>query len=302
MSGAEPAASTQRSGSITYPGGALYFGPGHPTLCVNDQMGYIYEDPRVLAELQAGRLDALIRLAEQGIAAGMTCINVQLMHYTLDQRTLIPRVIETLVERTGCAIAIDTRDAVALELGLQAYQPYKAFCNVVNGEWENLHTFLPIIARYGGAVGTALVYEGGIPQTVSERVRVARRIVETAESYGIPREDVAIDCVCLPSSVAPASMPVTLQTIRAVHEELGAPTLLGISNAGVMMPEPELLALAYLMAATANGLDVAMVSPATPMIDGLVAAMDFLTGTDPYGRRYLDWYRKSRGLPTRFAP
>ncbi|MGC8827719.1 MAG: dihydropteroate synthase, partial [Anaerolineae bacterium] len=168
------------------------------------------------------RLDALIQLAERGIAAGKTCINVQLMHYTLDQRTLIPRVIETLVERTGCAIAIDTRDAVALELGLQAYRPYKALCNVVNGEWENLHMFLPIIAKYGTAIGTALVDEQGIPQTVGERLRVARRIVEAAEAYGIPREDVAIDCVCLPASVAPNSMPTALRTIQAVHEELGA--------------------------------------------------------------------------------
>lgn len=301
MSGTEPAAGTPHSGSITYPSGTLYFGPGHPTLCVNDQMGYIYEDPQVLAELQAGRLDPLIRLAEQGIAAGMTCINVQLMHYTLDQRKLIPQVIETLVERTGCAVAIDTRDPVALEMGLRAYQPYKALCNVVNGEWENLHTFLPIIAKYGAAVGTALVYEQGIPQTIEERLVVARRIVETAESYGIPREDVAIDCVCLPSSVAPNSMPTTLRTIQAVHAELGAPTLLGISNAGVMMPEHELLDLAYLVAAVSWGLDVAMVSPTTPLIDGMAPAIDFLAGKDPYGGRYLSWYRRKHGLSGRFA-
>ncbi|MGQ9516712.1 MAG: dihydropteroate synthase [Anaerolineae bacterium] len=301
VSGTEPAAGPRRPGTITYPGGTLHFGPGQPTLCVNDQMGYIYEDPRVLAELQAGRLDALIRLAEQGIAAGMTCINVQLMHYTLDQRALIPKVIETLVERKGCAIAIDTRDAVVLEWGLRAYQPYKALCNVVNGEWENLRTFLPIIAKYGAAAGTALVYERGIPQTVQERVEVARRIVEAAEACGIPREDVAMDCVCLPSSVSPNSMPVTLRTIQAVHEELGAPTLLGISNAGVMMPEHELLDLAYLIAAVAHGLDVAMVSPTTPLIDGMVPAIDFLSGKDVYGQRYLDWYRRKQGLPSRLA-
>lgn len=262
-------------------------------------MGYLYDDPAVLADLQAGRLESLVHLAEQGISAGMMCINVQLMHYTLDQRTLIPRVIRTLVESTGCAISIDTRDPVALELGLQAYRPYKALCNVVNGEWENLHTFLPVIAHYGAAIGTALVYEKGVPQSVEERVEVARRIVETAEAYGIPREDVAVDCVCLPSSVVPDSMHTTLSTIEAVHEELGAPTLLGISNAGVMMPEHELLDLAYLIAAVSTGLDVAMVSPTTPLIDGIVPAMDFLSGKDPYGKRFLNWYRARQGLPER---
>jgi len=279
-------------GTITYPGGTITFGPGQPTLCVNDQMGYYYERPEILAELQDGRLDTMVQLARDGIAVGMQCINVQLMEKSLDQMDLVPRTIETLVEETGCAIAIDTRDPEVLEAGLKVYSPYKALCNVVNGEWDNLHTFLPIVARYGGAVGTALVYEEGIPQTVVERVKVARRIVETAESYGIARGDVAIDCICLPSSVAPDSMRTTLETIAAVRSDLGVATLLGTSNAGVMMPQPELLDLAYLIAAASYGLDVSMTNPATPMVEGMVNAIDFLLGTDMYGKGYLSWHRE----------
>ena len=82
---------------------------------------------------------------------------------------------------------------------------------------------LPIIARHGAAIGTSLVYEGGVPQTF-ERLMVARRIVDAAEAHGIPREDVLIDAVCLPSSVVPGSIRVTLETLRAI-QELGAPTL-----------------------------------------------------------------------------
>ena len=282
-------------GTITYPGGTIPFGPGQPTLCVNDQMGYYYERSDVLADLHAGRLDVLVQLARDGMAVGMPCINVQLMERSLDQMYLVPRTIETLVESTGCAIAIDTRDPGVLAAGLEAYRPYKALCNVVNGEWDNLHTFLPIIARYGGAVGTALVYEGGVPQSVAERLMVARRIVETAESYGIAREDVAIDCICLPSSVAPASMPTTLETIAAVRDELGVATLLGTSNAGTMMPNPEVLDLAYLMAAVSCGLDVSMTNPATPLVEGMVRGIDFLMGTDMYGKGYLSWYRRNAG-------
>jgi len=226
------------------------------------------------------------------MAVGMPCINVQLMERSLNQIDLVPRTIETLVEETGCAIAIDTRDAGVLAAGLEAYRPYKALCNVVNGEWDNLHTFLPIIARYGGAVGTALVYEKGVPQTVAERLLVARRIVETAESYGIARQDIAIDCICLPTSVAPASMRTTLETIAAVRDELGVATLLGTSNAGTMMPKPELLDLAYLIAAASFGLDVSMTNPATPLVEGMVHAIDFLMGTDMYGKGYLSWYRR----------
>ena len=34
---------------------------------------------------------------------------------------------------------------------------------------------LPIIAEHGAVAGTALVYENGLPETVEERINVARR-------------------------------------------------------------------------------------------------------------------------------
>ena len=151
---------------------------------------------------------------------------------------------------------------------------------------------LPIIAKHGAAIGTALVYEQGIPQTVKERVYVARRIVEMAEEHGISRQDVMIDAICLPSGVAADSMRVTLETLKAFHDELGVPTLLGISNAGFMMPNPRMIDLAYLIAGISWGLDVAMIDPFTPYLPWLARTMDFLTGIDPYAQEYLA-YRDS---------
>jgi 5-methyltetrahydrofolate--homocysteine methyltransferase len=167
-------------------------------------------------------------------------------------------------------------------------------CNSVNGEWHNLKAMLPIVARHGAAIGTALVYEKGVPRTVEERLFVARRIVSAAEAHGIPRQDLMIDAVCLPSGVAPDSMRVTLQTIQALHDELGVATLLGISNAGFMMPNPRMIDLAYFMASAAWGLDVAMIDPYTPHLPWLQLAMDFLLGTDPYAGQYLSYYRANR--------
>jgi len=280
-------------GALTCPRGELPFGAGRSTLLVNDQIGYCYEDPAVLAELQAGRLEPLIEVAREGLAAGVQVVNVQLMERSLEEEELLPRAVRALSEETGCAIAVDTRQPAVLERTLAGY-PYKAMCNVVTGEWGVLETMLPIVARYGGAVGTALVYEKGVPLTVEERLLVARRIVEAAEAHGIPRHDVMIDCTCLPAAVMPDSMRVTLQTIAAVKAELSVPTLLGISNAGFLMPEPTQIDLAYLLAAVAWGLDVALVNPRTPLLAEEIRAIDFLTGKDAYAKGYLNWYRRRR--------
>jgi 5-methyltetrahydrofolate--homocysteine methyltransferase len=283
-------------GAISFPGGVIRFGRGAPTLCVNDQCGYYYERPQVLCELHEGRFDSLIELARQGMASGLTVFNVQLMEASLldQESSLLPAAVSAIFEATGCGIAVDSRDPATVDRALAAY-PHKAMCNSVTGERDNLQAMLPVIAKHGAAVGTALVYEKGVPETIEERLYVARRIVEAAEAHGIPREDVMIDAVCLPSAVAPDSMRVTLQTLKALHEELDVPTLLGISNAGFMMPNPRPIDLAYLIAAVSWGLDVAMVDPFTPHLAEEIRAIDFLAGKDPYAKGYLDYYRANVG-------
>lgn len=279
-------------GSLSYPGGVISFGPGQPVLCVNDQCGYAYERPEVLAELHQGRFDSLVKLAQAGLELGFPVFNVQLMEPGLigRERELVPAAVARIYQATGCCIAVDSRDPVVVDLALSAY-PYKAMCNSVNGELENLKTMLPVIARHGAAIGTALVYEKGIPRTVAERLFVARRILTLAQEHGIPRQDVMIDAVCLPAGVAPDSMRLTLETLKAFHDELGAVTLLGISNAGFMMPNPRLIDMAFFIAAVSWGLDVAMIDPFTPYLPWLSRTMDFLTGVDPYAAGYLAYYR-----------
>lgn len=288
-----PTDPTTAPGTLTCAQGVIPFGPGCPTLLVNDQMGYYYGRPEVLAELREGNFTSLIELARAGQAIGIQVVNVQLMEPTLNEMELLPEVVRVLHETTGCAISVDSRDPNVVDAALAAY-PHKALCNSINGEMAVLEAMLPIVAKHGAAVTGSLVYEGGVPRTVEERLYVGRRIVEAAEAHGIPRQDVILDAVCLPSSVEPDSMRTTLRTLEAFHRELGVPTLLGISNAGFLMPEPEKIDLAYLIAAVAWGLDVAMVNPFTPLLAEEIRAVDFLVGKDPYARGYLAYYRQRR--------
>lgn len=285
-----PAYEKYTPGTLMCAYGVIPFGPGRPTLLVNDQMGYYYGKPEVLAELHEGRFDSLIELVRAGQAIGIQVVNIQLMEPSLNELDLVPKVTKSLYEATGCAIAVDSRDPEVVDRGLAAY-PHKALCNSINGEIHVLEAMLPIVVEHGAAVSGSLVYEKGVPKTVEERLYVARRIVEAAEDHGIPREDVILDAVCLPSSAMPDSMRTTLQTLDAFHRELGISTLLGISNAGFLMPEPGLIDLAYLVAAVSWGLDVAMVNPFTPLLAEEIRAIDFLMGKDLYAREYLAYYR-----------
>ncbi len=272
--------------------GELHIGPAHPTVLINDQVRVMDQRPEVLAQLREGRLDALLEAAEQGRRAGVDMVDILLTHHELDEVELLPRLACAVHDAVGCPIALDSRHPSALEAALRALQPYKALVNSVAAERESLETLLPIVKRYGAAVvGMPIGHRHGLPRTVEGRLEEARVIVETAARYGIPKEDILIDAICLASSAEPGSMAVTLQTLKALHEDLGVATILGIGNAGFGMPRQTSVDLAYLIAAIPWGLDAALVDPRTPELLPAVRAADFLAGKDPYGLRYIAYWR-----------
>jgi 5-methyltetrahydrofolate--homocysteine methyltransferase len=281
--------------ALTSRNGTLEFGPGLSTLLINDQLRVMDQSPEVLAELQEGRLDKLIDLARFGQQVGTDMVDILINHPDLDETDLLPRIALAVHEEIGCPISLDSRDPQALDAALSALQPYKALINSVTAETDSLETLLSIAAKHGAAVvGMPIGHLHGMPKTVEGRLAEAHVIIESAKAYGIPRENLVIDAICLASAAEPGSMQVTLETLSALHRELEVTTILGIGNAGFGMPDQTRVDLAYLLAAVPWGLDAALVDPATPGLVESVRAIDFLVALDPYGLRYIDHFRAKR--------
>ena len=74
--------------------------------------------------------------------------------------------------------------------------------NSVNGEQAVLDRILPLVRKYGAAVVGLTLDEHGIPAAAEERFSIAENVLcAPRKSYGIPREDVCIDCLTLTVSV-----------------------------------------------------------------------------------------------------
>jgi 5-methyltetrahydrofolate--homocysteine methyltransferase len=278
--------------TLTSPNGPLVIGPGKPTVLVNDQLRVMDQEPRMLEELRAGKMDFLLEAAQQGQRAGMDMVDILLAHIDLDEAELLPRAAGAVQEQLGCPISLDTRDPLALEAALKALQPYKCLVNSISAEPDPLETLVPIAARYQAAVVAMPVGGAGIPATVEERLEQTSVILEACRSAGIPEEDIVVDAICMASSALPDSMQVTLETLQALEEELNLATILGIGNAGFGMPEQTVIDLAYLIAAVPWGLHSALVDPSTSGLLETVRAVDFLTNRDAYGERYIQLYRE----------
>ena len=131
--------------------------------------------------------------------------------------------------------------------------------------------------------------DDGIPSDPARRVAIAHRIVERAESMGIPRQDVILDCLVLTVATENDAALVTLEAVRRVKAELGLNQTLGASNVSYGLPEREVLNQAFLAMAITAGVTCPTVN--ADRVRQAVAATDLLMGRDQYARRYIRAYR-----------
>lgn len=228
-------------------------------------------------------MERAIEQAEAG--ADILDINVGLPG--LDEAEMMGQVVRAVQSVVDLPLQIDSSDPAAIEAGLRACHG-KAIVNSVNAEPETLHRILPLVRKYGAAVVGLTMDKGGIPQTAEERIELARRIVQTALSYGIPKRDVFIDCLTLTVSAQQDQAQETLKAVRMVHEWMGLHCVLGVSNISFGLPARSHVTVSFLTQAMACGLDLPIVNPNQREIMDAVAAFRAISGEDQDCGAYID--------------
>ena len=241
--------------------------------------------------LREGNLDYIAQRAVEQQDAGAEILDVNVGLPGLDEPDLMRRTVKALQAAVDLPLQIDSSDPKTIEAGLRAYNG-KAIVNSVNGKAEVLDAILPLCKKYGAAVVGLCMDENGIPQTWRERVAIARRILDAALAHGIAKEDVFIDCLTLTVSAQQEQALETLRALRAVREELGLRTVLGVSNISFGLPARETITVSFLTQAMHAGLDLPIVNPNQRAVMDAVAAFRVLSGQDrdseAYIRRFAD--------------
>jgi 5-methyltetrahydrofolate--homocysteine methyltransferase len=266
------------------------FGPGLPTIIIAERINPTGRKS-LAEELKQGKLDIVESDAIRQTQAGAHIIDVNVGAVSVNEVDMLPKAIRKVLEATDRPICIDSANPKALKAALEVY-PYKALINSVNGKEESMEEILPLVKESGCAVICLTMDESGIKNDVESRLNVARKIIKRAESLGIKRDDLVVDCLVMAASTDSNSGKITLETMRRVVEELGVSTTLGASNISFGMPNRDLLNIHFITMGIINGLCAPI---ADPLIEGLITAMkaaDFLAGRDPYGMNYLADYRK----------
>ena len=244
---------------------------------------------KLKAALQAGDVDYLVAEAAAQQRAGADILDVNVGVPGLDEPALLSQVTRALQATVPLPLQLDSSDPAAIEAAARAYAG-RPMVNSVNGKADNLATVLPVVARYGCTVVGLTLNENGIPPTAEERLAIAERIVAAAEAHGIPREDVAIDCLVMAAATNQDEVREILRAVALVKERLGVRTVLGVSNVSFGLPARPLVNSTFLAAAFGAGLDMPILNPLNARYRDTVATFRILNGQDAGCRAFLEAY------------
>jgi 5-methyltetrahydrofolate--homocysteine methyltransferase len=239
--------------------------------------------------LKNGDMEFVKKEAIDQVRAGADMLDVNVSMTDVDEVSLLPKVIQVVMDAVDVPLCIDSSNPEALKTALEVYDG-KPLISSVTDEKKSLNSILPPVKEHGAAVIGLTMDEGAIPNDPDKRASIAKKIVERAESLGIPREDVIIDCLTLTVGTNIRSGLITIEAIQKVKEELGVNLTLGVSNISFGMPDRNLINSVFLAMAIFSGVacPIVNVAKARP----IVLATDLLMGRDRLAMRYIEDYRK----------
>ncbi len=267
----------------------VLIGDNRPTVIIGERINP--SGKKILSEaLKEENFDIIRQEAIAQVDAGADILDVNVVTPGVNEVVMLPRVVKTVMDAVNVPLCIDINNPAALREVLEIY-PGKPIVNSVSGDERSLNEVLPLVKEYGTAVIGLTLDDEGVPKEADRRVAIAHKIIERAESFGIPREDVIIDGLALTIGSDSNAGMVTLETIRKVRDKLRVNQTLGASNISFGLPKRSILNQAFLAIAIAAGLTCPTVDVAK--VRSAILATDLALGRDRYARRYIQDYRKN---------
>ena len=266
--------------------------PDHPFVIIGERINPTRRKS-LMESLAVGDFSIALEDARKQIVAGAQVLDVNAGVPGADEPKLLEGLTRALVRAVDAPLCFDSANPAALHAALVAYEG-KALINSTTGEEKMLNAVLPLAAKYHAAVIGVVTDDSGVPAKPEARLAVARKIVQRAADYGMPREDVVIDCLALTVSADSQAGRVTLDTMRLVQAELGVSLSLGASNVSFGLPDRVAINAAYLALGIARGMAAAITDPTVPELATTIRACDLLMGRDEYAMRWIKAYRAAQ--------
>lgn len=256
--------------------------------------------PRFKQAVLEGNMNYILKQALEQIEAGAEILDVNVGVPNTDEKTNLCKILKSLQSVVDAPLQIDSSKIPALGAALRVYNG-KPIINSVSCEQEKMDELFPIVQKYGACVIGLTIDEDGIPKTGEKRIEIARRIVKEASKYGIPSEDIIIDCLALTVSAEQDAAMETLDAMRRIKNELGVGLTLGISNISFGLPNRSLINSTFLIAAATCGLTLAIMNSNSKQMMDAVNAFRVLSAQDQDSAYFINTYGGQNEEPNKIT-
>lgn len=230
---------------------------------------------KLQAELREGRLDLVIQMAEEQTACGADILDVNMGMNGIDELAMMKRAIYEIIGVTDRPLCIDSSHVDIIEAALRLY-PGRALINSISLEESKCRPLMRIAAKYGAMCILLPLSDEGLPENPEEKKENIQKLLKIAEEEGVPRDNLIVDGLVATVGANKNAALETLETIAYCRDELGLPTICGLSNISFGLPERINVNTAFLTMAIASGLTMAICNPGQAMLMNAALSADLL--------------------------
>lgn len=236
--------------------------------------------------LRDNDMDYILREAIEQKDCGSHILDVNVGLPEIDEAQMLSLAVKEIQGVVNLPLQIDTADVDAMEKAVRIYNG-KAMLNSVNGKASSMHAIFPIAKKYGAVVVGLCLDENGIPPTAEGRIEIAKKIIATAEEYGIDKKDLVIDALTMTVSTDKNNAIETLKAVDYIRNTLGVNTVLGVSNISFGLPQRETVNTAFYTLALQSGLSAGIINPKSKAMMNAYYAFNALAGLDENCQQYI---------------
>ena len=231
-------------------------------------------------------MDYILREGINQREAGAHILDVNMGLPEIDETEMLCKSVYELQSVLPTPLQLDSSDAKAMEAGLRIYNG-KAMINSVNGKKKSMDEIFPLAKKYGGVVVCLCLDENGIPETAEGRIDIAKKIIATAQSYGIDKKNLVVDALTMTISTDGKNAVETLKAVSYIRNTLGVNTVLGVSNISFGLPNREAVNTAFYTLAMNAGLSAGIINPNSKPMMNAFYSYKALAGLDENCEQYI---------------
>ncbi|MDI6799770.1 MAG: dihydropteroate synthase [Actinomycetota bacterium] len=225
------------------------------------------------------------------VEVGANILDINIGPARKDGPDVMEWIVGVVQEVVDVPLCLDTTNALAMEAGLKVCKK-QPIINSASGEPERLETMMTLAAKYGASVIGLTMTEVGIPRDANERMAIAVDIMTKMAEKGVPTENLYLDPLILPVSVAQEQATEGIESIK-LFKQLNDPplkTVVGLSNIsnGALPEAKPILDRTYLAMLATVGLDAAIADPLDKELMEAVKTIRILRNEVLYCHSFLD--------------